>query len=132
MFSKFDEVFSVKHLNSVILKLTEIVEKRIGVVMKDTQGPIVHDGWTSNEIHYFGVSASFMEQAIVTRDGFESVEQEHCFPLLSLSPLTEDTDSETLQNDHETTCFDSATHVHTSKLFLNTTRLNYDNGLFSQ
>ena len=132
MFSKFDEVFSVKHLNSVDFKITEIVEKSIGVVMKDTQGAIVHDGWTSNEMHYFGVFASFMEQATVTRDGVESVEQEHRFPLLSVSPLTEDTDSEPLQSDHETNFFDSATHVHASKLFLNATRLTYDNGLFSQ
>lgn len=78
---------------------------------KYRQDAIVQDGCTSNGMHYFGVFFSFVKQVIATPKRIESVEQEHCFPLLSMSLLANYKDSEMLVNDDEATIFDCTTHV---------------------
>lgn len=56
----------------VILILTRLVKTRISEAMVGTKGAIVHDGWTHNGMLFFGVSASFMREVPVLRNGIDS------------------------------------------------------------
>jgi len=109
-FCKFDAHFRVLYFKEVIFKLTELVEKRITTLMSRTRGAILHDGWTHNGTHYFGVYASFMKEVRVVRNGFMVTEEEICTPLISVSPISKASDLEDEEN-YEATEFDAVTHV---------------------
>jgi len=49
-FCKYDTGFSFVYFKEVMFKLTELVEKRIGQLMRGTKGAILHDGWTHNSL----------------------------------------------------------------------------------
>lgn len=111
-FSKFDVTFSINYTKSVMLKLTRLVEERIAKMMTQTKGAIVHDGWTSSGIHYYGVFASFMHKIQVVRNGVIEVKEEWVMPLISVSPLAKNSESDCeSDNDAEATSFDAETHV---------------------
>lgn len=109
-FSKFDVVFSERKVMSVVFKLTELVEMRIARIMENTQGAIIHDGWTHNGTHFFGVFASFMREVPVVRHGIETNVSELCLPLLTVSPLPKESAEEGTSDD-EAESFDANAHV---------------------
>eukprot|EP00171_Calliarthron_tuberculosum_P003890 IDg3890t1 len=106
-FSRFDFKFSMKLTKSVMFKLTELVEKRIAILMAGTKGAIIHDGWTSSGMHYLGVFVSFMRRVEVTRSGAVCNIEELCMPLLGVSPLAKNE----CASDDEAESFDAETHV---------------------
>eukprot|EP00171_Calliarthron_tuberculosum_P002931 IDg2931t1 len=109
-FSKLEQNFSIKFTKSVIFKLTELVEQRIARILASTMGAIVHDGWTSNGTHYFAVFASFMRRVQVVRDGSLITVDEHCMPLLGVSPLAKKESTED-SSVGEAESFDADTHI---------------------
>eukprot|EP00171_Calliarthron_tuberculosum_P005080 IDg5080t1 len=109
-FSKFEVVFSKQKVKSVVFKLTELVEIRIARIMENAQGGIVHDGWTHNGTHFFGVFASFVRHVPVVRNGNETYVKELCLPLLTVSPLPKAA-SEEGTSDDEAESFDAEAHV---------------------
>jgi len=89
-FSKHNHKFSRVMLKSVILRLVELVEKRISQEMKEAGcGSILHDGWSHNSVHYVGLFASFIKK----------IDSTPRLVLLSVSPLANRTDEDESASD---------------------------------
>eukprot|EP00171_Calliarthron_tuberculosum_P003774 IDg3774t1 len=116
-FSKFDVKFGVKYTKAVISKLTMLVERRIARLMNQTQGSILHDGWSHNGMHYFGVFASFMRKVPIVRNGVECDVEELCLVLISVSPLSKEVVDGNVSED-EAERFDADAHLrHLKEIF---------------
>eukprot|EP00171_Calliarthron_tuberculosum_P023569 IDg23569t1 len=116
-FSKYEHEFGLPYTKRVIAQLTKLVEGRIAKAMAGSQGAILHDGWSHNGMHFFGVFASFMREVTILRNGSCGTEEELCMPLLSVSPLpAEEADDRTTQEEAES--FDAeAHHRHLEEIF---------------
>ena len=56
-------VFSQEKLKETLYNMVEIVEGRISAEMKDdTQGSILHDGWTNNGVHFVANFACYIKK----------------------------------------------------------------------
>eukprot|EP00171_Calliarthron_tuberculosum_P022214 IDg22214t1 len=109
-FCKFNFRFGLPYTKLVIAEMTKLVEARIAQTMKGTKGAIIHDGWSSNGTHFFGVFASFMRDVPVLRNGISQIEQELCLPLLSVSPLPcSESDENTSKEEAES--FNAESHL---------------------
>eukprot|EP00171_Calliarthron_tuberculosum_P000144 IDg144t1 len=116
-FSKCHSHFGVHFFKEILFKLTELVEQEIARDMQGTKGAIVHDGWTKNSMHYFGVFASFIRKVKVVKHGVQHDVEEHVTPLLSISPLAK-YNADDSRADDEATEFDADTHVkHLEEVF---------------
>lgn len=68
-FSVHEDQFSRTLVREVIFKLTEEVEKKIKLDMRDTKGAVMHDGWNSIGRKYLGVIALYLKSFRVIENG---------------------------------------------------------------
>ncbi|ETV75850.1 hypothetical protein H257_09825 [Aphanomyces astaci] len=76
-------------LRDNILRLTEVVEKKISKEIPDRFG-IIFDGWTHNSEHYLAVFASYEKDGVLVQ------------PLLSLAPIIHEPDDDHSAKTHYT------------------------------
>lgn len=84
---KFDTIISRSTLSEVILKLVELVDKKIAAELQETKGSVIYDGLTQNRLHYVALIASFCIKVPVILNGTSAQEDKPRLVLLSFAPL---------------------------------------------
>lgn len=84
------ECFSIKYTKSVIFVLDELVEKRIGRIMENTQSTIFHNGWIRKGCHYFDVFGYYMRPVSVLHHGVKGTEIELVITLFAMWSLAKE------------------------------------------
>lgn len=76
------------HIHQVdSFSLVELVEAKISREMKNTNGAVVHDGWTDCEMHYLGIFAVYTRRVRSVLNYSEVYHNEVINVLLSMSPM---------------------------------------------
>lgn len=86
-FNQFQSEVSAATVQDTIIKLVELVEKRIEREMKDTKGALLFDGWSKRGVHYVAIMASYMQGVPVKKRDVVATEYIPRISLIALSPM---------------------------------------------
>jgi hypothetical protein len=93
-FCRHDDNFSIEMVKETLFQLWVLVLERVSDEMKKALiGGIMHDGWTKNRTHYFGLIAVYIKSRREFHDGVPTVVETVKSALLSVSPLLRVSDS---------------------------------------
>ena len=86
--SKYSTTISTRIIMDTIIKLVELVEKRVQEDLSGTRGALFYDGWTSkSNMNYVALVASYSTDTFVRKNGTETKESVSRLTLLALSPV---------------------------------------------
>ena len=108
--SKYSVSMSIERFTNIIFALVELVEKKIGNEMQDTKGAILFDGWSTNDMHFTAIIASYCTSSEIMESNTSKTISVHRLSLLAISPMGQLRNKDEDTND-ETTRFNAEAYV---------------------
>lgn len=113
-FTKHGQKISYRMIVSVILRLVELVEKRVSIELQGTQGAVMFDGWVGNSTHYVNVIASYcIDAPKKTNSGtvLESMTRSTLLGISSLGQIETGNEGPDESSGAESTKFSAEVHI---------------------
>ena len=93
-FNRFLTAVSVETVQITIIKMVELVEKRIQKAIEKTIGAVLFDGWSKRGVHYVAMVASYVEDVPVKKRDIICTENVQRLALIALSPMEQIAENE--------------------------------------
>ncbi len=123
-FSEYREKFSRKHVKEVMFKLSELVAQKISLLLKNSSGALIFDGWSKYRMDCLCIYASFIRNIPALEFGKTKTREEISVPLISITPIAGTNFSEDNEN-REATNFSATAHMrHFESIFYRILNIN--------